>query len=391
MNVRNMLLAATVLVLPTAAMAGETVNGFYVGLGAGFDMLNPVSTNGVTEYYTHPNSSYSYWGGNNLNSNGGWGVVGSVGYGFGDVFNSGGGVRVELEGNYRQNKVHLGNHATLTDPDPVYGGPFSIGGGGMWQQYGVMVNALYDFTTVAPWVTPYVGLGFGYIWNNFQGGNFYDYGGFSYNFSGNNQGSAAGQFILGAAFPLGVPGLSLTTEFRFLGQFSGNTLKATPTYNGVPTTNPIAASAKFGSPTNESLLIGLRYAFNTAPPPPPPAPAPVYAPAPAPSRTYLVFFDWDRADLTGRARQIIAEAAQASTRVQVTQIEVSGYADRTGTAQYNLALSRRRADNVAGELVRLGVPRNVISIQAFGDTHLLVPTAEGVREPQNRRVEIILK
>jgi outer membrane protein OmpA-like peptidoglycan-associated protein len=120
-------------------------------------------------------------------------------------------------------------------------------------------------------------------------------------------------------------------------------------------------------------------------------PAPVAAPAPAPARTYLVFFDWDKADLSARAHQIIAEAAQNSTRVQVTKIEVDGYADRTGTAQYNMVLSRKRADNVAADLVKDGVPKNIISIQAFGDTHLLVPTAAGVREPQNRRVEIILK
>jgi outer membrane protein OmpA-like peptidoglycan-associated protein len=109
-----------------------------------------------------------------------------------------------------------------------------------------------------------------------------------------------------------------------------------------------------------------------------------------PSRTYLVFFDWDRADLTDRARQIIAEAAQNSTRVQTTRIEVQGNADSSGTPQYNQRLSLRRAQTVAAELVRDGVPNGVIDIQAFGDTRPLVPTAPGVREPQIRRVAIIL-
>ena len=104
-----------------------------------------------------------------------------------------------------------------------------------------------------------------------------------------------------------------------------------------------------------------------------------------------MFFDWDRADLSARARQIISEAAQNVARVQVTRIEVAGHADRSGTPAYNQKLSLRRAQTVAAELVRLGVPRNEIDIQAFGDTHLLVPTAAGVREPQNRRVEIVLK
>ena len=126
-------------------------------------------------------------------------------------------------------------------------------------------------------------------------------------------------------------------------------------------------------------------------PPLPPATTPGPSPAQTAARTYLVFFDWDRADLTDRARQIVSEAAQASTRVQYTRIEVQGNADRSGTPAYNQRLSLRRAQTVAAELVRDGVPRTAIDIQAFGDTRPLVPTAAGVREPQNRRVAIILR
>ncbi len=145
-----------------------------------------------------------------------------------------------------------------------------------------------------------------------------------------------------------------------------------------------------GSQNNYDLLVGLRYAFNAAAPPPP-APAPVAAPAPAPSRSYLVFFDWDRYNLTDRARQIIREAAENSTRVQYTRLEVNGYTDTSGTPAYNQRLSVRRAESVAAELVKDGVPRNSIAIQGFGETHLLVQTGPGVREPQNRRVEIIIR
>jgi len=109
------------------------------------------------------------------------------------------------------------------------------------------------------------------------------------------------------------------------------------------------------------------------------------------ARTYLVFFDWDRADLTARARQIVAEAAQASTRVQSTRIEINGYTDLSGTARYNQGLSVRRGNAVAAELVRDGVPRSEIVTRGFGESNPLVPTAQGVREPQNRRVEIILR
>ena len=137
----------------------------------------------------------------------------------------------------------------------------------------------------------------------------------------------------------------------------------------------------------------LTYAWGAAPPPVAqmPEPAPPPPPVATPVRTYLVFFDWDRADLTERARQIVASAAEASTHVQTTQIEVNGYTDLSGTPAYNQKLSVRRAMTVKAELVHDGVAPGEIDIHGFGETHPLVPTAKGVREPQNRRVEIILK
>ncbi len=80
---------------------------------------------------------------------------------------------------------------------------------------------------------------------------------------------------------------------------------------------PVSAKAIDGY--NHSILLGIRYAFNT-PVPPPPAPPPVAAPAPAPARSYLIFFDWDRYNLTERGRQIVREAADNSTRVQYTRL-----------------------------------------------------------------------
>ena len=136
----------------------------------------------------------------------------------------------------------------------------------------------------------------------------------------------------------------------------------------------------------------MRYALFTPPPAVTPAPAaPAGAPpAVEPARTYLVFFDWDRADLSARARSIVAEAATASTHIQMTRIEVNGYTDLSGTATYNQNLSVRRAQTVEAELVRDGVARGAISIRGYGEANPLVQTAKGVREPQNRRVEIIL-
>ena len=203
-------------------------------------------------------------------------------------------------------------------------------------------------------------------------------------------GQFAYQGIAGLSFPItSVPGLSITAEYRYTGALQSK-------YDGdVRTpTGATVATGKFevDQAHNHSALIGVRYALYT---PAAVAPAPVApvapAAAPAPTRTYLVFFDFDRADLTDRARQIIAEAAQNAGRVQTTRIEVAGHADRSGSPQYNQRLSQRRADAVAAELTRQGVSRSNISVQAFGESRPLVATADGVREPQNRRVEIVLR
>ena len=350
MNIRSVLLAATVLALPAAAIA-QPVTGLYVAGGLGYNWTQNIDLK----------SGY----GATLNDDGGLAAVGSAGWGFGN------GVRVELEGNYGAGHFRVRNSGT------DYGGVDT-------NNFGVFVNGLYDFNIGWP-VVPYAGLGIGYEWTGARGGHAYRGAGYYGVVNNDTEGSVAGQVILGAALPLGVPGLSLTADYRFMATFEDESFGAY-SYPG-----HTSYSTKIGNQYNHAVLIGVRYAFNAAPPPPKMAPAPVAAPAPAPARTYLVFFDWDKSDLSARAHQIIAEAAQNSTRVQLTKIEVSGYADRTGTAQYNMVLSRKRADNVAAELVKDGVPKNVIAIQAFGDTHLLVPTAEGVREPQNRRVEIDLQ
>jgi iron complex outermembrane receptor protein len=167
-------------------------------------------------------------------------------------------------------------------------------------------------------------------------------------------------------------------------------------YKGVPLTSyscsPEFADGIPGEPFSVVFTVSARFGEPPAPPPElqgavaPPAPPPV-----AVARTYLVFFDWDRADLTSRAREIVAAAAQASTHVQTTRIEVSGYTDLSGTAAYNQKLSVRRAESVQKELIRDGVAASEIAIHGYGESNPLVPTAPGVREPQNRRVEIVLK
>ena len=186
-----------------------------------------------------------------------------------------------------------------------------------------------------------------------------------------------------------MPGLSVTAEYRFMDMPGRREIRR---HHVTTAGGPATLTA--GAPSSTTtFLIGVRYAFDRRPAAAAgPGADAGRAPAPAPARSYLVFFDWDKATLTDRAQQIIKEAADNSTRVQYTRIEVNGYTDTSGHAAVQPgAVDAPRAERWRAELVRDGVPQNAISIQGFGETHLLVPTGAGVREPQNRRVEIIIR
>jgi len=119
-------------------------------------------------------------------------------------------------------------------------------------------------------------------------------------------------------------------------------------------------------------------------------PPPVAAPAPAPvARSYMVFFDFNKSDLTPEAVAVVDQAAKNASPAKATQLTVTGHTDTVGSDAYNLRLSRRRADSVAAELETRGIPSSEIEIVAKGKRDLLVPTKDGVREPQNRRVQIV--
>jgi OOP family OmpA-OmpF porin len=117
-------------------------------------------------------------------------------------------------------------------------------------------------------------------------------------------------------------------------------------------------------------------------------PAPPMPPMMA-RKVFLVFFDWDRDTITPEGMQIVQQAAGAFRSGAPVTIQVTGYADRSGSPGYNQRLSERRANNVSNALVRLGVPRQAQVVGGRGENDNRVPTADGVREPQNRRVEIV--
>jgi outer membrane protein OmpA-like peptidoglycan-associated protein len=119
----------------------------------------------------------------------------------------------------------------------------------------------------------------------------------------------------------------------------------------------------------------------------PKAPAPV---AMAPG-DYLVFFDWNKANITPEAASILKTVAANAKKMGEPKIVATGHTDTSGSADYNMGLSVRRAEAVKADLVTLGVPAANITTVGKGQEDPLVPTGDGVREPQNRRVQIQFK
>lgn len=103
---------------------------------------------------------------------------------------------------------------------------------------------------------------------------------------------------------------------------------------------------------------------------------------------FRIFFDWAKPELTRDAEAILGEAGAAWQRSPGSRVEIAGHADRSGPASHNIGASRRRADAVRDWLVARGIPAGSIAISAFGESRPIVPTEDGVREAQNRRVEI---
>ncbi|WP_329661984.1 OmpA family protein [Geminicoccus sp.] len=105
-------------------------------------------------------------------------------------------------------------------------------------------------------------------------------------------------------------------------------------------------------------------------------------------QAFIVFFAWDDATITPVGLTVLQQVAEAYASGASPRIVLAGYADRSGTEPYNLKLSERRARNAAAELIRLGVPNEAMDVTWYGEANPRVPTPDGVREPQNRRVEL---
>ncbi|MGB3472871.1 MAG: OmpA family protein, partial [Erythrobacter sp.] len=103
---------------------------------------------------------------------------------------------------------------------------------------------------------------------------------------------------------------------------------------------------------------------------------------------YTVYFDFDQSDITAGAATILNQAVTSYANCGTASVMLAGHTDTAGSKTYNMALASRRNDAVRAYLAGRGVPEARITGQAFGESDLQVPTADGVREQKNRRVVV---
>lgn len=349
MKVRLALLTGAALLGLASAPAMAQSSGPYIGIGGGASWIGDADvTNNA------PNTDMEF--------DTGWAALIKGGYALGN------GLRPELEFGLRDWGV-----------DKANGG---VGSDGKLRQYSIFANLLYDFLPNSNW-SPYIGAGIG---------------GVQYSARDLTAGSAtssdkdttwAAQGIAGLWYAID-PNWLVSADYRL--QYTGDTSLGTNTSAVIEPDN-----------MTHTVMLGLTYRFGApapkpqpvvaAPPPPPPAPAPAAAPAPAPKlpETYIVFFAWDRSDISPVAAQVLDRAIADFRSTGMTNIVVDGHADRSGPEKYNLKLSQRRAESVAAYLRGKGITQNQIKTEAFGETRPRVPTADGVRNEENRRAELYLR
>jgi OmpA-OmpF porin, OOP family len=350
MKARSLLLgAAATLALSMPAYAGP--DGWYFSLEGGANWVEDWQHDAVSTSGGSPTSTAL----SEASFDTGWAVLASVGYGFGSGF------RAEFEAGYRDNDG---------DGFTVSGTPVTTFSQDL-QEVTLMLNLLYDIPITERFkISLGAGAGADYAMldQRFDTSNFED-----------ENWSFAYQGIAGLNYAVGEQS-ELFVNYRYL-------RVTNPEFDLRPVTNIFIEGDDI---VKHTVTLGLRYHFGRA------APEPVAAaatPPPEPSaapREYIVFFGHNKANLTAEAMDVIRQAAAAAKQYGSATLTVVGHADRSGSAKYNEGLSFRRADAVKGALVSEGIADAAIAVSGKGESDPMVQTADGVREPQNRRVHINL-
>ena len=391
---KKLLLSASVaaLAIPGVAQADP-----YIAISGGVNTAENYENEGVfdTDVAAIPGLSaipagtpYSF----ETNVDVGWNAGAQIGYAFD------GGLRVELEGTYLTHDIDyhtglfvggedVGNRDTIfltrtAPPSRVSINNFLADGRGDVESYGGFLNVLYDFDLGS--VEPYIGAGAGiYVID-------IDYAPSGTLIANDADTTFAYQGIVGVSGALS-DNVELFGEYKYRRLFDEANIN-----------NNLLGGQFEVDATQHIASLGLRFMLGgeeilpppppvVAPPPPPP-PAPPAPPAP-PRPTcnegpYIVFFDWDQSDITPEAASVLNSAVTAYRDCGNASVMLAGHTDRSGTVTYNQGLAERRNASVRDYMTGRGIPSARISSEAFGESQPRVPTADGVRELQNRRVEV---
>ena len=338
---RKLALAAALATTALATPAMARDDSWYIGVDAGVLL---VEDQNMTFSAVPPGGR----AGPSIDYHKGYDVDANIGYDFG-------GFRLEAEAAYKRAKIDL---------DAM--GPVGQRFGGATSALSFMLNGLLDFGP-DDGLQGFVGGGVGVSRAKVASDIVND-----------SDTGFAWQALAGVRYPV-TNNVDVSLKYRF---FNQDDIELIPAYQSVYGQAGSTASTKLRT---HSLLLGLTYNFGApveaAPPPPPP----VADCSPGP---YIVFFEWDKSDVTPDAATILDNAVSAYSNCGSAQVMLAGYADKSGSASYNVGLSQRRADAVKAYMASKGIPDGVMTTQAFGETNPRVETADGVRELQNRRVEI---
>ena len=345
MTLRSILLGAVAATAFSGAASAANFGGWYVSLEGG---ANWVSDSDYVANVTPATATYST----------GWAALATVGYAFG------GNWRAEFEAGYRDNDI-----------DAITPVVSIVGNSGSLTESTLMANVLYDIR-LGDKLSLSLGAGAGMDFAEL------DLVGTLYNASDDDW-NFAYQGIAGLNYAIG----GRTTAFinyRYL-------TVSSPNYDLTAKLGPLVDSDDYQKHT---VTLGLRYALGSpqvmmdAPPAEPSAP-PVAEPS-GPSRQFIVFFGFNKYNLTSAALRVISEAVIAAKETGSATVVITGHTDTVGSPEFNQRLSMRRSNAVKAEMARQGVSASNINTNGKGENELLVQTTDNVKEPQNRRATIDL-
>jgi len=348
---KSALVGTTALLLLAADASAARLTSWYGAVEGGanwvqdFEMEQYVTPVGITSTGT-------------MSQDMGWAAFGTLGYSYTNKW------RFEFEGGYRHNQL---NELTPT------GGVAGVADGSV-DAYTLMANGIYDIS-LGSGMQFSLGGGVGAAYARLSSPSL------TPAFRGDDVGLAF-QAFAGLSVPV-ASWLDMTMNYRFLYVPSLNLEDPDVVAPSIAhadikdlKTHTVSLGFRFGGRPSDAVKI-----VQSAPPP---------APEPSVARHYIIFFGFNKCNITPNADEVLSEAANAAQQLGTVSIQISGHTDTVGSVAANQRLSECRAKAAKKNLVTKGIPADGITAIGYGETRLMVQTEDAIKEPQNRRAAIDL-